>query len=219
MSADPAVIPEARTVPAATCEEMAELAYFGAKLLHPRAVGPAAEKRIPVQILNAWRPQDPGTVIQESATAAPQGVRSIAFKRGLALLRIVSNRPKPTSEFMKSALEVLDRNRVTPDLTAISSRHCRLALDANLPLERLLQEWRRLGAVEIERGKASICLVGQGLVQQPGIATLALGAVADLPLDLISQGSSPNSLILVLDETHLETALKRIHHQFFGRDK
>jgi aspartate kinase len=215
MSADPAVIPEAQTVPTATCDEMAELTYFGAKLLHPRAVWPAAQKRIPVQILNSWQPQDAGTVIQESAVTAPQGVRSIAFKRGLALLHIVSNRQQPISEFTKGVLEVLDRHRVTPDLTAISSLHCRLALDANLPFERFLPELHRLGTVEIERGKASICLVGQGLIQQPGIAALALGAVSDLRLDLVSQGSSPNSLMIVVEETHLETGLKRIHHQFF----
>jgi aspartate kinase len=217
MSADPAVIPDAQTIPAATCDEMAELTYFGAKLLHPRAVWPAAQKRIPVQIVNSWRPQDAGTIIQESAVTAPQGVRSIAFKRGLALLHIVSNRQHPISEFMKGVLDVLDRHRVTPDLTAISSIHCRLALDASLPFERFLPELRRLGAVEIERGKASICLVGQGLRQQPGIAASALGAISDLRLDLISQGSSPNSLMMVFDETHLETGLKRIHRQFFER--
>ena len=218
MSADPAVIPEAQTIPAATCDEMAELTYFGAKLLHPRAVWPAAQKRIPVQIVNSWRPQDAGTIIQESAVTAPQGVRSIAFKRGLALLHVVSNRQHPISEFMKGVLDVLDRHRVTPDLTAISSMHCTLALDASLPFERFLPEMHRLGAVEIERGKASICLVGQGLIQQPGIAASALGAISDLRLDLISQGSSPNSLMMVFDETHLETGLKRIHRQFFERN-
>jgi aspartate kinase len=218
MSADPAVIPDAQRIPAATCDEMAELTYFGAKLLHPRAIWPAAQKRIPVQIVNCWRPQDAGTIIQESAVTAPHGVRSIAFKRGLALLHVVSNRQQPISEFMKGVLDVLDRHRVTPDLTAISSMHCRLALDANLSFERFLPELHRLGAVEIERGKASICLVGQGLIQQPGIAALALGAISDLRLDLISQGSSPNSLMMVFDETHLETGLKRIHHHFFQRD-
>ncbi len=218
MSADPAVIPDAQPIPAATCDEMAELTYFGAKLLHPRAVWPAAQKRIPVQILNSWHPQDAGTLIQESAVTAPQGVRSIAFKQGLALLHIVSNQQKPTSEFMKGVLEVLDRHRVTPDLTAISSLHCRLALEANLPFERFLPELHRLGTVEIERGKASICLVGQELIQQPGIAALALGTISELPLDLISQGSSPNSLMMVIDEIHLETALKRIHRGFFGRN-
>jgi aspartate kinase len=216
MTADPAVIPEAQTIPAATCDEMAELTYFGAKLLHPRAVWPAAEKRIPVHIVNSWRPQDSGTIIQESAAPAPQGVRSIAFKRGLALLHVVSNRQQPISEFMKAVLDVFDRHRITPDLTAISSINCRLAVDANLPLERLLPELHRLGAVEIARGKASICMVGQGLVQQPGIAALALGAVSDLRLDVVSQGSSPNSLMMVFDETHLETTLKRIHGRFFG---
>jgi len=218
MSADPAVIPDAQTIPAATCDEMAELTYFGAKLLHPRAIWPAAQKRIPVQIVNCWRPQDAGTIIQESAATAPHGVRSIAFKRGLALLHVVSNRQQPISAFMKGVLDVLDRHRVTPDLTAISSMHCRLALDAIFPFERFLPELHRLGAVEIERGKASICLVGQGLIQQPGIAALALGAISDLRLDLISQGSSPNSLMMVFDETHLETGLKRIHGHFFQRD-
>jgi aspartate kinase len=218
MSADPAVIPDAQTIPAATCDEMAELTYFGAKLLHPRAIWPAAEKRIPVHIVNSWRPQDPGTIIQENAVTAPHGVRSIAFKQGLALLHVVSNRQQPISEFTKGVLEVLDRHRVTPDLTLISSVHCRLALDANLAFERFLPELQRWGAVEIERGKASICLVGQGVIQQPGIAALALGAISDLRLDLISQGSSPNSLIMVLDETHLESGLKRIHRQFFERE-
>ena len=218
MSADPAVIPDAQRIPTATCDEMAELTYFGAKLLHPRAVWPVAQKRIPLQILNSWHPQDAGTVIQESAVTAFQGVRSIAFKRGLALLHIVSSRQMPISEFMKGVLEVLDRHRVTPDLTAISSLHCRLVLDANLPFERFLSELHRMGTVEIERGKASICLVGQGLIQQPGIAALALGAISGLPLDLISQGSSPNSLMMVFDETHLETGLKRIHHRFFKPD-
>jgi aspartate kinase len=215
MSADPAVIPEAQPIPAATCEEMAELTYFGAKLLHPRAVWPAAQKRIPVEILNSWHPQDTGTVIRESADPAPQFVRSIAFKRGLVLLRIISNQQKPISEFMKAILEVLDRHRVTPDLTALSSLHCQLALEGSLPLERFLPELQRLGAIEIQRAKGSICLVGQGLIQQPGIAAAALGAVSDLPMDFISQGSSPNSLMMVLDETHLEAALRRIHHQFF----
>jgi aspartate kinase len=218
MTADPAVIPEARTVPAATCDEMAELTYFGAKLLHPRAVWPAAQKRIPIQILNSWQPQDAGTVIQETAEPTPPHVRSIAFKEGLALLHIVSNRRQPISQFMKAVLEVLDRHRVTPDLTAMSSVHCRLALDAGLPFERLLPELERLGTVEITRGKASICLVGQELIRRPGIAASALAAVSELPLDLISQGSSPNSLMMVLDETHLETGLKRVHQKFFERN-
>jgi len=215
MTADPAVIPEARPIPAATCDEMAELTYFGAKLLHPRAVWPAAQKRIPVHILNSWRPLDAGTVIQESAPTAPGGVRSIAYKRGLALLRIISNRQKPIPEFMKAVLEVLDRHRITPDLTAISSLHCRLALDADVPFERFLPELYRLGTVEIARGKASLCLVGQGLTQHPDIAAAALGAISELPLDLISQGSSTNSMMMVLDETHLEMGLKRIHQRFF----
>jgi len=217
MTADPAVIVEAQPIAAATCEEMAELTYFGAKLLHPRAVWPAAQKHIPVQILNYCEPQDAGTVIQESAGAAPRGVRSVAFKRGLAVLRIVSNRQKPLSEFMKGVLEVFDLHRVTPDSTAISSLHCRVALDANLPLERFLPELQRWGSVDVVRGKASICLVGQELIQQPGVAARALGAIADLPLELISQGASPNSLMIVLDEAHLDAGLRRIHRQFFSR--
>ena len=219
MTADPAVIPKAQTVPAATCDEMAELTYFGAKLLHPRAVWPAAQKRIPIQILNSWQPQDAGTVIQESAEPAPQHVRSIAFKEGLALLHIVSNRRQPISQFMKAVLEVLDRHRVTPDLTAMSSAHCRLALDGNLPFERFLPELQRLGTVEIARGKASICLVGTGPEPaNPASQLPALQAVAELSLDLISQGSSPNSLMMVLDDAQLETALKRVHQQFFEGD-
>lgn len=217
MSTDPAVIAEAQNVPAATFEEMAELTYFGAKLLHPRAVWPAAQKRIPVHIYNSWQPQAEGTVIIDDVPAAHRAVRSIAFKRNMVLLQVVSNRQQPISEFTKGVLDILDRHRITPDLTAISSIHIRLALEESQPFERAITELHRLGTVSIEKGKASLCLVGRGLSCQAGVAAMALEAIADLPLDVISQGSSPNSLMLILNEDQLESALEKIHHRFFGK--
>ncbi len=215
MSTDPAIIKEAQTIPAATFDEMAELTYFGAKLLHPRAIWPAARKRIPVHIFNSWQPQAEGTVVMDGLAAPQQGVRSIAFKRGLTLLQLISNQQQPLSEYMKGIFDVLDRHRITPDLTAISSIHLKLVLSDDLQVERALPEFRRLGSAEAATGKASICLVGQGLIQQTGIASQALAAISGLRLDVISQGSSPNSLMIILDEDQLDSALGRIHSQFF----
>jgi len=215
MSTDPAVIKEARTIPAATFDEMAELTYFGSKLLHPRAIWPAARKRIPVHIFNSWQPQAEGTVIMDGLATPSQGVRSIAFKRGLTLLHLVSNQQQPLSEFMKGIFDILDRHLITPDLTAISSIHLKLVLSDSLQVERALPEFRRLGSAEVAAGKASICLVGQGLTQQAGIASQALASISGLRLDVISQGSSPNSLMVILGEDQLESALAQIHSQFF----
>jgi aspartate kinase len=215
MSTDPAVIHDARTIPAATFDEMAELTYFGAKLLHPRAIWPAARKRIPVHIFNSWHPQAEGTVIADGLSAPSQGVRSIAFKQGLTLLHMVSNQQQPISEFTKGVFDVLDRHRVTPDLIAISSIHMKLVLSDDLQVERMLPEFRRLGSAETETGKASICLVGQGLIQQSGIAAETLASISGMQLDIISQGSSPNSLMMILDEKRLESALAQIHSRFF----
>jgi aspartate kinase len=215
MSADPAVIKNARTIPVATFDEMAELTYFGAKLLHPRAIFPAARKRIPIHIFNSWQPQTEGTVIIEGLAAPQQGVRSIAFKRGLTLLQLISNQQQPLSEYMKGIFDVLDRHRITPDLAAISSIHLMLALSESLQVERALPEFRRFGSVELSAGKASICLVGQGLIQQAGIASRALASISGVRLDVISQGSSPNSLMVILDENQLDSALAQIHSRFF----
>lgn len=215
MSTDPAVIHDARTIPAATFDEMAELTYFGAKLLHPRAIWPASRKRIPVHIYNSWQPQAEGTVIADGLSAPSKGVRSIAFKQGLTLLHLVSSQQQPISEFTKGVFDVLDRHRVTPDLIAISSIHMKLVLSDGLPIERMLPEFRRLGSAETETGKASICLVGQGLILQAGIAAETLASISGMQLDVISQGSSPNSLMMILGEKQLESALAQIHSRFF----
>jgi aspartate kinase len=215
MSTDPALIREARTIPAASFEEMAELTFNGAKLLHPRAIWPAARKRIPVHIFNSWQPHAGGTVVMDGVAAPAQGVRSIAFKRDLSLLQLVSNRQLPLPEFMKGVFDTLDRHRITPDLTVISSIYLKLVLSDAFPGERALPELERWGKAEIQKGKASICLVGQGLTQQAGIAPSALASISGLPLDIISHGSSPNSLMLVLDEDQLPSALARIHARFF----
>ncbi len=216
MTADPAMVPEARTVRDASFEEMAELTYFGAKLLHPSAIWPAASQGIPVHIYNSMQPEMEGTVIGSLSSPQSGAVKSIAYKRGLALVHVTSNRQQPASEFLKSVFSVLDKYRLSPDVSVISGVSLAITIAEDLQGEGILDDLRRLGEVIVRGGKASISLVGQGISQNRQIPAALCASLSGLVARLIAQGSSPNSLVVVVDEEDLTKALLQIHRQFFG---
>jgi aspartate kinase len=215
MTADPAVIPEARIVPSASFEEMAELTYFGAKLLHPSAIWPAFQSGIPVHIYNSMQPQSEGTLISETAGPESKLVTSIAFKRDMVVARVISRRVMTAPAFLNAVFDLLDKHRLSPDLTAVSQVSVAFAFSDDSGLDVLLEGMKSVGEVEVERDKASVCLVGRGIRQVPGVAGSVLSCMTDLPIDLISHGASPNSLVFVVDGTRLEEVLNRVHRRFF----
>jgi aspartate kinase len=215
MTADPAMVPEARTVKSASFEEMAELSYFGAKLLHPSAIWPAARKKIPVHIYNSLLPAAAGTIICDAAPSEPPMVKSVTYKRGLALVCATSNRSQPACEFLKSLFDLLAKYQVSPDLTVVSNVSVALAFESSKEIDCITEDLRRLGEASVHKEKASLCLVGQGLRGALGIPATLLLSLTDLPLDLIAQGASPNSLVLVVNEKDLESALLQVHRRFF----
>jgi aspartate kinase len=216
MTADPVMVPEARTVKSASFEEMAELAYFGAKLLHPSTIWPAARKGIPVHIYNSLQPEAAGTVICGEGTSEAHQVKSVAYKRGLLLVDLTSNRSQSASEFLKSVFDVIDRHQVSPDLAVVSNVSVALAFGNDKRVGLLAEELGRLGDVRVRDERASICLVGQGIRERPGTSSTLLSNVSDITLDLIAEGASPNSIVLVIHEKDLEKAILRVHKAFFS---
>jgi aspartokinase len=133
----------------------------------------------------------------------------------MVVARVISRRVMTAPAFLNAVFDLLDKHRLSPDLTAISQVSVAFAFSDDSGLDVLLEGLRSVGEVEVERDKASICLVGRGIRQVPGVAGSVLSCMTDLPIDLISHGASPNSLVFVVDGTRLEEVLGRVHRRFF----
>lgn len=221
LSADPRVVPEARPVPRLSFSEACELAYFGAKVLHPKTLLPAMERGIPVRVLNTTRPDDPGSRITAAAEPEPQGwrVKSIASKQGVTAITIVSTRMLHAHGFLARVFEVFGRHHVVVDLVTTSEVSISVTVDDTSRLAAALVELEGIGRVEVREGLAVIAVVGEGAPTQVGLAghvfTL-LGGVG-VPVEMISQGASRVNLSFVVAGREA-TRVVRLLHRGLGLD-
>lgn len=215
LTADPRVVPDARPIPHLSYAEAAELAYFGAKVLHPRTIQPAVERGIPVRVCNSRRPEEPGTRIDASAEPAPGGVRAIAHKPDVTLLQVTSARMLGAYGFLRALFEVFDRHRVAVDVVTTSEVSVSVSLDDVRALPAVLADLEELGSARVERGYAIVCAVGEGLRSTPGIAARVFGAISDREVALISQGASSINLTFVVPEAEVSDVVRRLHAAFF----
>jgi aspartate kinase len=216
LTADPRVVPGAHPIAHLSYAEAAELAYFGAKVLHPKTIQPAVERAIPVRVCNSHFPQEPGTRIDSNAFPSPEGVKAIAHKAGVTVVQVSSARMLGAYGFLRALFEVFDRNRTAVDVISTSEVSVSLSLDDTRALSTIVEELRGLGSVQVEDGYAIVCAVGEGLRATPGIPARVFGAVADLDVALISQGASSINLTFVVREDAVRTVVQRLHHGFFG---
>ncbi|HVH11075.1 MAG TPA: lysine-sensitive aspartokinase 3 [Gemmatimonadales bacterium] len=237
LTADPRVVPEARPIPTLSYREAAELAYFGAKVLHPKTIQPAMDRAIPVRICNSRAPDDPGTVVTaprgeagegteegegEGAGAGPLrygAVKAIAHKTGITVLQITSARMLGAYGFLRALFEVFDRHRTAVDVVATSEVSVSLTVDDTEPIADLTHDLGRLGSVGIERDRAIVCVVGEGLRTTPGIAARVFETIRDINVSLISQGASRVNLTFVVEAAHVEAAVRRLHSALFERGR
>ncbi|OLD96026.1 MAG: hypothetical protein AUG79_03940 [Gemmatimonadetes bacterium 13_1_20CM_4_69_16] len=216
MTADPRVVSSARTVPTLSYAEASELAYFGAKVLHPKTLEPAMRRRIPVRILDSRAPDDPGTVVAAEAEASPGTVKTIAHKAGITVLQITSARMLGAHGFLRALFEVFDRHRVSVDVVTTSEVSVSLSVEDSADLSAVTEELERLGEVRVERGRAIICVVGEGLHTTPGIAARVFETIRDINISLISQGASRVNLTFVVDEARARETVARLHAALLG---
>jgi aspartate kinase len=215
LSADPRIVPEARPVPHLSFAEASELAYFGAKVLHPKTLQPAMERGIPVRILNTARPDDPGSVITAAAEAtdAPWRVKSIASKKGVTAVTIVSTRMLAAHGFLARVFEVFGRHHLVVDLVTTSEVSISVTLDDVARLDEALAELEGIGRVEVRGGLAVVAVVGEGAPTRVGLAghvfTL-LGGVG-MAVEMISQGASRVNLSFVVREEDADRAVRLLH--------
>jgi aspartate kinase len=216
LTADPTVMPGGYRVRAISFGEAAELAYFGAKVLHPSTVLPAIEKNIPVLILNSRRPDVDGTRIVREPVATANVAKSIACKKNIILLNIVSTRMLMAHGFLRRIFEVFDRYETPVDMVATSEVSVSLTIDNAVRLKDITRELRQFADVSAEESQAIVCIVGDNIRYTPGVAGRAFAALRDINIRMISQGASLLNLSVVVAQDDLKTAVERLHADFFN---
>jgi aspartate kinase len=219
LTADPRVVPNAQTIDRLSYSEAAELAYFGAKVLHPKTIQPAIENSIPVRICNSRRPHERGTLVGPQSETSPRAVKAIAHKTGVTIVQITSARMLGAYGFLRALFEVFERHRTVVDVVTTSEVSVSLSLDEANALPAIVEELQQLGTVAIEKGRAIICVVGEGLRGTPGIAGRVFGTISDINVSLISQGASSINFTFVIGEERVKEAVIRLHNEFFRHDK
>ncbi|HWQ52780.1 MAG TPA: lysine-sensitive aspartokinase 3 [Bryobacteraceae bacterium] len=216
LTADPTILPNGHRVKIISFAEAAELAYFGAKVLHPATVVPAVEKDIPVLILNSRRPEVGGTRIISDAVHCANAAKSIACKRNITLICVRSTRMLMAYGFLKRIFEVFERYETSVDMVATSEVSVSLTIDDTRNLDAIRQELLHFADVEIHPGQAIICLVGDNIRYTPGVARRVFNAL-DLNVAMVSQGASLLNISFVVKEADLKPAVEALHSEFFSQ--
>jgi len=217
MTTDPRMCPDAQRIDAISFDEASELAYFGAKVLHPATLIPAVEKNIPVYVLNSREPSNPGTCIRSKAPKSQNMFRAIAAKKGVRVINVRSPRMLMAHGFLRAIFEAFDRHGVTADLVSTSEVSVSVITDGARDMTALLDDLRKLGKVEVESGKAIICLVGENVRGRVGMAACVFNVAASCQVNLhmISQGASEINISFVIEERDVPEVVKALHARFF----
>jgi len=215
MSADPRLVPEAHPIPQLSFAEAVELAFYGAKVLHPDSLAPAVRRRIPVRVLNSMRPEAPGTVIlDEAPPSSGADVVSVASRPGVRAVRVSSPRMRVDPEFAAGVLGSLSAQQVAPDLVVASEVAVDLVLSGKLDLPRLEECLGRHGDVAVREERAIICAVGSKLTEGSA-RRRALEALAEWEPELVGLGGSGVSVTAVIPTPRLSEAVRGLHRRFF----
>ena len=215
MTCDPRICGEATTIPVLSYEEAAELAYFGAKVLHPKTIKPAVDHHIPVRVCNTFEPDKVGTMVLDASGETRNKIKSIAHKKDITILRITSARMLGSYGFMSALFQVFDRYRTVIDVISTSEVSVALTLDNTDSLEQIVTELERLGDVEVEKGYAVVCVVGGGLRASTGLASKIFSTIEDVNIALVSHGASSVNLTFVVKEDVVSDVIRRLHNGFF----
>ena len=210
---DPRFVENTKVIRELSFDEAAELAYFGAKILHPSSVNPARIKNIPVRLKNTMEPSDPGTLITSSSEL--QDYKAVAAKDGISVLRIRSDRMLMAYGFLLKVFEIFEAYRTPIDMITTSEVAVSITIDNSEFIKQIAKELRELGSVEVEENQTIICVVGDFRTERTGSAPEIFEALNTIPLKMISYGGSPNSLSLLIDTSNKTEALRLLSKHLF----
>jgi aspartate kinase len=217
MSADPRIVSGAKSLPRLSFNEMSELAYYGAKVIHPSTMVPAITNRIPVRVLNTHAPTHPGTVILDEPAPKAPPVSSIAYRRRLTLINVVSTRMLLQHGFMARLFDVFARHEVVVDMISTSEISVSITTDSHCGLGPVLRELEEVADVTVESDKAIVCLVGDGIRTTSGTVSRIFTTLehAGVVTRMISMGATRINVSFLVSEEDVETAVRALHTEFF----
>jgi len=216
MTTDPRIVPEALRVKTISFEEAAELAYFGAKVLHPATILPAVQKNIPVFVLNSRNAENEGTKITATPPPCASPFKSIAAKKKLTIIDIVASRMLLAHGFLAAVFAIFDKHGCAIDMVSTSEISVSVTVDSREALPAICADLGKLADVKYEGNKALICLVGEDIRGQSGISGQVFSAVSHVNVRMISQGASEINMSFMVNEEDVDEALRSLHKKFFA---
>lgn len=211
---DPRFVDKTHPISELSFEEAAELAYFGAKILHPTCILPAQKRGIPVALKNTMQPEAKGTLIGNINT--PEGIRAVAAKDGIYAITIKSVRMLLAYGFLKTIFEIFDKYKTSIDMITTSEVAVSLTIDNSSNLDNILKELNEIANVEVEKDQTIIAIVGNIAKNEAGYAVKILDALKDIPLHMISYGGSEHNISVVIDSVNKKEALQALNTKLFG---
>jgi aspartate kinase len=218
LTADPRIVGDPFVVPHLSFAEASELAYFGAKVLHPATIQPAVARNIPVRILNSHRPQARGTLITGERPPSSRPLTAIASKKEVSVVSITSTRMLMAHGFLRRLFEVFERWKTAVDVITTSEVTVSVTIDDRRRLPAIVEALSEFAEVDAEHDMAIVCVVGDGLQSDPGLIGQVLQGVGDVPIKLVSQAATRRNVTFVIREADLPHALNRLHGQFFAAE-
>lgn len=214
---DPRIVPNTHPIAALSFDEAAELAYFGAKILHPSSIRPAQRYNIPVRLLNTMNPEAKGTLINSSENQ--EGIKAIAAKDGITAIRIKSSRMLLAYGFLRKVFEIFENYKTPIDMITTSEVAVSVTIDDNRNLKSISTELEKFGTVVIDENMSIVCIVGGMIVEEKGIINQIFDSLIHVPIRMISYGGSRNNVSILVDTNHKVDALRSLNKGLFDEKK
>jgi aspartate kinase len=215
MTCDPRLIPAARIIDRISYVEAAELAWFGAKVLHPKTIAPAVEQNIPVRVLNTHNTSSPGTLVTAEGDSRDQGPRAVALKRGITVVHMTSNKMLGAHGFLARLFAIFEQLEISVDLITTSEVSVSVTIDEKHNLAALAEKLKPIADVNIIDNQSIVAVVGRNLMRDSEVGARIFESLRGIPMAMFSLGTSGLNLSIVLDDQHADRAVKAIHAALF----
>lgn len=211
---DPRIVKKTKPVEQMSFEEAAELAYFGAKILHPASIWPAQQYKVPVKLLNTMQPSAKGTLITEKAGSV--GVKAVAAKDNIIAIRIKSSRMLLAYGFLRKIFEVFEKYRTPVDMVTTSEVAVSLTIDSATHLREIVKELEPFGTIEVDKNQVIISVVGNEISQTEAMVKKLFGSIMNIPVRMVSYGGSPHNISLLVPAEYKTQILQQLNKGMFG---
>lgn len=211
---DPRIVKKTVPISELTFDEASELAYFGAKILHPSTIVPAQKYNVPVRLKNTLDEKAPGTIITSKGTEGT--FKAIAAKDGITAIKIKSSRMLMAYGFLRRVFEVFENHKTSIDMITTSEVAVSLTIDTNTHLASIETELKKFGTIEVDQDQTIICIVGNKITEQKGVLNKIFDSLADIPVRMVSCGGSTNNVSVLIDKQYKEQALNALNEGLFG---